>query len=258
MDEKFDLIADFDFEMICNFFRQLDRQGPGNESETQKALGFTKGLPINAKIADIGCGTGGQTITLAKNNSGEIIAVDLFPGMIEYLNNRVKQYGFENRISGLIASMDNLPFHENEFDLIWAEGSIYHIGFERGLNEWHKYLKQGGFIAVTEVTWLLNNRPSEIERYWIENYPEINTTSHKIKQMEQAGYIPIATFVLPESCWIDNYYKPMADHFEAFFKQLNYSNAAKQFISRQKEEIAYYEQYKKYFGYVFYIGQKQE
>ncbi|NWJ49528.1 MAG: class I SAM-dependent methyltransferase [Bacteroidetes bacterium] len=258
MDEKHDLIANFDLKIICDFFRQLDRQGPGSESETLKALGFIKGLPINAKIADIGCGTGGQTITLAKNISGKITAVDLFPGMIEYLNNRVKHCGFENRVSGLIASMDSLPFSKNEFDLIWAEGSIYHIGFERGLSEWRKFLKQNGFIAVTEVTWLTNNRPNKIENYWNENYPEINTVSHKIKQMEQAGYIPLATFVLPESCWIDNFYKPMADHLKDFIKQQNYSKSAQQFVIRQKEEIAYYEQYKKYFGYVFYIGQKYE
>mgnify|MGYP006308078833 FL=1 len=30
------------------------------------------------KVADIGCGTGGQTITLAKNLNGPIAAVDLF------------------------------------------------------------------------------------------------------------------------------------------------------------------------------------
>jgi ubiquinone/menaquinone biosynthesis C-methylase UbiE len=256
MDEKHDLIADFDLEMICNFFRELDRQGPGSESETIKALGFIKGLPENAKIADIGCGTGGQTVTLARNITGDIIAIDFFPGMIEFLKNRVKQSGFENRITGLIASMDNLPFVEDEFDLIWAEGSIYNIGFERGLNEWKKYLKPGGFIAVTEATWLSEHRPEEIEKYWNENYPEINETSHKLKQMEHAGYIPVATFVLPETCWTDNFYKPIADHFNSFLKQQNFSASAQQFVSRLIEEIEYYEKYKKYFGYVFYIGQK--
>ncbi|MDP4206573.1 MAG: methyltransferase domain-containing protein [Bacteroidota bacterium] len=258
MEERFDLIADFDLNMICNFFRQLDRQGPGSEDETIKALSFIKELPINAKIADLGCGTGGQTITLANNISGDIIAVDLFPGMIEYLDKRVKQQGLEDRITGLIASMGDLPFSDNEFDLIWAEGSIYHIGFEKGLNEWMKYLKPGGFIAVTEATWLTSNRPIEIERYWNENYPEINTASFKLKQLEQAGYNPIATFVLPESCWSDIFYKPMADHFDSFLKEYNYSESARQFVKRQKEEIAYYELYKKYYGYVFYIGQKPE
>lgn|GEM_PF-6939003 len=31
-------------------------------------------------------------------------------------------------------SDDSKPIHE--FDLIWLEGTIYNIGFERELNEW--------------------------------------------------------------------------------------------------------------------------
>lgn len=96
-DENTVLIDDFDLNLICDFFKYLDRQGPGSEEETLKALNFISELPVNAKIADIGCGTGGQTVTLAKNIPGDIIAVDLLPGMIENLKERVKQHGLENR-----------------------------------------------------------------------------------------------------------------------------------------------------------------
>ena len=47
--------------------------------------------------------------------------------------------------------MDNLPFQDEELDLIWSEGAIYNIGFERGMNEWNRFLKKGGFIAVTDL-----------------------------------------------------------------------------------------------------------
>jgi hypothetical protein len=40
--------------------------------------------------------------------------------------------------------MDDLPFKEEELDLIWSEGAIYNIGFEKGLREWRKYLKKMG------------------------------------------------------------------------------------------------------------------
>ena len=36
----------------------------------------------------------------------------------------------DNRVKGLVGSMDNLPFRDGELDLIWSEGSIYNIGFE--------------------------------------------------------------------------------------------------------------------------------
>ena len=71
--------------------------------------------------------------------------------------------------------MDNLPFQNEELDLIWSEGAIYNIGFERGINEWNRFLKKDGFIAVTEASWFTPERPAEIEDFWLANYPEIDT-----------------------------------------------------------------------------------
>ena len=51
-------IHDFDFTMICNYFKLLERQGPGSPEVTQKAVSFINELSDEAKIADIGCGTG--------------------------------------------------------------------------------------------------------------------------------------------------------------------------------------------------------
>ena len=47
--------------------------------------------------------------------------------------------------------MDALPFGEEELDMIWCEGAIYNIGFERGLKEWRKYLKPGGILPYPRV-----------------------------------------------------------------------------------------------------------
>ena len=58
-------IHDFDFSFICNYFKLLKRQGPGSPEATRKAVSFINELTDDAKIADIGCGTGGQTLFLA-------------------------------------------------------------------------------------------------------------------------------------------------------------------------------------------------
>ena len=55
------------------------------------------------------------------------------------------------------------------------QGAIYNIGFERGLNEWRKYLKTGGYIAVSESSWFTDKRPAEINDFWMNAYPEIDT-----------------------------------------------------------------------------------
>ena len=55
--------------------------------------------------------------------------------------------------------MDALPFSPGEFDVIWAEGSIYNIGFERGLREWRQYLKPGRHNRRDRVLVALGRTP---------------------------------------------------------------------------------------------------
>jgi hypothetical protein len=40
--------------------------------------------------------------------------------------------------------MDKLPFGDNIFDLIWSEGAIYIMGFEKGIALWKRHLKPEG------------------------------------------------------------------------------------------------------------------
>ena len=72
-------------------------------------------------------------------------------------------------------SMLNMDFSNENFDIIWSEGSIYIIGFEKGLKEWRGLLKPKGFLAVHEMVWLKDNPPKEIKDYWEGNYPGIKT-----------------------------------------------------------------------------------
>jgi len=51
----------------------LERQGPGSSEMTMKALSFMDNLDNNSKVADLGCGTGGQTMVLAQNITGSKI-----------------------------------------------------------------------------------------------------------------------------------------------------------------------------------------
>jgi SAM-dependent methyltransferase len=105
-------------------------------------------------------------MTLAQNTPCEIIGVDLFPDFIKIFNQNAQNKNLHGRVKGIVGNMENLPFREDEFDLIWSEGAIYNIGFERGLNKWRKYLKQGGYIAVSENTWVTDERPAEIQEFW--------------------------------------------------------------------------------------------
>jgi SAM-dependent methyltransferase len=255
MDNEKHTIHEFDLNIIYEFFSDTERQGPGSPEETLKALGFIDGLTEKSKIADIGCGTGGQTMVLGENTSCEIIGVDTWEGVIKQFNQNAQIRNLQDRVKGIVGNMEDLPFEEGEFDLIWSEGAIYNIGFERGINEWRKYLKLGGYIAVTENTWFTENRPAEIQEFWDSIYPEIDSIPNKVAQMQKAGYLPVATYILPESIWMD-YYSWQILRRESFLKKYKGNKSVEAFVDAMRYEAELYYKYKAYYGYVFYIGKK--
>lgn len=255
MNKEKQTIHEFDLDIIHEFFSDTERQGPGSREETLKALSFIDGLTGKSKIADIGCGTGGQTMVLAQNTACEITGVDAWQQYIDQFNINVRIKNLQDRVKGIIGDMKNLPFQEEELDLVWSEGAIYNMGFERGLNEWRKFLKQGGYIAVTENTWFSEKRPGEIQEFWHKAYPEIDTIPNKIAQMQKAGYLPLASFILPETIWTD-YYTWQTLRREYFLKKYKGNKAIEEFVASQRYEAELYHKYKAYYGYAFYIGKK--
>lgn len=243
-------------QFAIEFHKDAKRQGPGSDEATKKALGYLPELGADTKILDIGCGTGAQTMVLVKNTNAKIIAVDMLQEFLDQLQEKIDKNNLNHRVSAKQMLMDQLDFEENSFDVIWSEGAIYNIGFEKGLTEWRKYLKTGGYIAVSEISWLTGSRPKEIEEYWTNAYSEIDTIDAKLSVIKNCGYELIGHFVLPEDCWMDNYYLPIRSRSQAFLEKYNYREEVKEFIQMGLEEASMYEKYKQYYSYVFYIAKK--
>lgn len=245
------------WDYFIDFHKTKDRQGPGSEESTLKALNYIPPLTEKSRILDIGCGSGGQTITLAQNTKAEITAVDMTPEFLETLQEKALRHKLHHRISTVQTDMNELDFAENSYDLIWSEGAIYIIGFEKGLTDWRKFLKEDGFIAVSEISWITEERPQEIEAFWTEAYPEIDTVDEKLKTIEKAGYKSLGHFILPESDWMNNYYRPLRLSSKDFLIKHRYAEEVKQMLDLTENEIKMYERYKEYYSYVFYIAQKK-
>jgi len=246
-----------DLELMVDFYLHIPRQGPGSAKETIKALDYTGLRSLkNLKIADIGCGTGTQTMTLAQNLDGDITAVDLFPEFLNILNENAQKAGFQNRITTDIQTMDNLPYEKDSFDLIWSEGAVYIMGFEQGLISWKPLIRKGGYLVVSEISWFTESRPEELERFWDNAYAEMDTIKSKEKLIKKHEYDLISSFKIPEYCWIANYYDPIRNHLPTYIGKYPHEKAAKNLVEELETEIAMYEKYKKYFGYAFYIARK--
>ncbi|NUN68713.1 MAG: methyltransferase domain-containing protein [Bacteroidetes bacterium] len=246
-----------EIELLVDLHLESERQGPGSIRETLKALDCMD-LPRDRmlSIADIGCGSGGQTMTLAQHVNGHITAVDIFPEFLDGLNEKSRTAGLSDTILTLKRSMDDLRFSDEQFDIIWSEGAIYNIGFERGIREWRPFLKAGGYAAISEITWITQTRPPEIEDYWKKEYPEIDTAPAKIALLEKYGYSLTGYFHLTQESWMENFYRPLEARFEAFLERHRRSPAATKVVDDHRTEIDLYRRYKEYYSYGFYIARK--
>jgi len=234
----------------------LERQGPGSSEMTMKALSFMDNLDNNSKVADLGCGTGGQTMVLAQNITGSIIGVDQFPNLVEIFNGNAEKLNLGGRVSGIVDSMENLSFQKEEFDLIWSEGAIDSIGFETGLTHWNGFLKKNGYVAVTCPSWLTDEHPAEALKFWTDAGSGLDTVGHNIEIMQKSGYSFVAVFTLPEKCWTDNYFNPREAAEKAFLQKHPGNKIVEEYIESSKHEVELYSKYKQHYGYVFYIGKK--
>lgn len=80
--------------------------------------------------------------------------------------------------------------------------------------------------------------------------------SAKLAVLEAAGYTPIGYFPLPESSWLDRYYRPMQARFAAFLERHDNSDAANEVVDAERHEIDLYERYSLYVSYGFYIARR--
>jgi SAM-dependent methyltransferase len=244
-------------QLLIDLHKDAARQGPGGEAETRMSI-VLSGLSTtkNLSIADIGCGTGASALVLAQHLDARITAVDFVPEFLAKLEAAAVRSAVVDRIRPLCAPMDELPFEEAEFDAIWSEGAIYNMGFEAGVAAWRKYLKPGGVLAVSELTWLTHSRPAELQAHWEREYNQVDTASAKIAILEKHGYSPVGYFVLPEHCWLDNYYRPMEQRFASFLASHADAGVAREIIESERYEISLYERFRTFFGYGYYIAKK--
>ncbi len=246
-----------DLQLLIDLHLPAVRQGPGGETETKRALelaGIDRTHPL--KIADIGCGTGAAGILLARELNAQVTVVDFLPEFLDELLSRANMQGVGGRITPLNCSMDALSFPLEYFDVIWSEGAIYNMGFEAGVSSWKRFLKPGGKLVVSEITWVTATRPADLQSYWEREYPEIDVASAKISILEKHGFSPEGYFVLPPQCWLENYYRPMQRRFDKFLEQHDQSEQAKAIVEMERCEIALYEKYRDYYSYGVYVAKK--
>ena len=246
-----------EIELMIDLHADGERQGPGSPEVTRRAIGLA-GLDDSQplRIADLGCGTGASTLILADALDATVTAVDFSETFIEKLKAGAEQAGLSDSIDAVASTFEELALEEGAFDAIWSEGAIYNIGFEQGIRNWRRFLKPGGVLAVSEITWLTGKRPAELEAFWQEAYPEIDTASSKMALLEQHGYAPVGYFILPPDCWTTHYYEPLEHRYDDFLERQGHSESARALVEADRQEISLYRRFSEFYSYGFYIARR--
>ncbi|MCB1141706.1 MAG: class I SAM-dependent methyltransferase [Leptospiraceae bacterium] len=244
-------------EFFLELYGNLPRQAPGDERITKKALSFLGFTKPEINVLDVGCGSGFQSIVCAEHfPNSKIQAVDLHEKMISELKENISKHNLQERIFPHKASMDNLSFAFDQFDLILSEGSIYNMGLHKGLEYLGKFLRKGGYFSFSELTWLKEERPESISKYWKKHYPEMGSIRGNLSIIESLNYKLVGLFVFPEYSWFNLYYTPLEEKINHLRKGLRPEGEDLKILEETEKEISMFKLYSNTYSYVYYILQK--
>lgn len=242
-------------ELIYEVFIDLERQGPGSKETTLKALKCISELKDNITLIDIGCGTGTQTLFLAEALNGKIIGLDNYEPFLDILINRAKDMGLGDKVDVIEGDMAKLNFKNEEFDIIWSEGALYHIGFKKALKEWRKFIKPGGYFVASDFNWFTPEPPKEVYDYMDGEVPYDTTIDEALIAINNKGYELINHFKIPEKDWFD-FYEPMEEKLLVLKEKYKDNKEALDLLNSFQYEADLYRKYKESYGYVFYVLRK--
>lgn len=232
-----------DFERI---FEGLDRLGPGDSNDSLRSY---NSIQINAgELLEVGCGKGVTTTLLAEHSQFSITALDNDEYSLSCLRERVEQASLKNRITPVCASMINLPFAKNQFDVIWAEGSAYIMGVKEALNDWRPFIKHNGYLVISDLVWLTDAPDLEALAFWQQNYPLMTNKKQRCQMMVKAGYQIVDSFTQSTESW-NNYLNPLKDKVAQLPEQEFVSNA----LADLRKELNIHQKYLGQYGYQIFI-----
>ncbi|MCC5990928.1 MAG: class I SAM-dependent methyltransferase [Rhodobacteraceae bacterium] len=193
-------------DAFLTLYSDLAREGPGAPADLGWALSVAA-TPAKARICDAGCGSGADTVTLAKERpEAQIEAVDKIAHFVAAARQRTAHFG--DRVQVRQGDMADLS---GPYDLIWCAGAIYFLGVTEALTRWRSALAPGGAVAFSEPCLL--PRPSEAARAFWAEYPQITDISGIRARAAAAGYRVLGEQMQIGAAW-EAYYRPIERRIE--------------------------------------------
>ena len=187
------------------------------------------------RILDIGCGTGIPTVELAKMSGGEVIGIDIDDQALHRCNDRIKQAHLADRAKTIRCSLVDMDFTDEYFDIIWAEGTVFILGFQQSLTKWRRFIKPGGFLVL---------------------HDEVGDLSNKLKMIPGLGFALIDNILISGDDWWEKYFKPLQEGMRKIYAQYRDNKEARDFLDARQAEIDKFNKDREANGSVYIILQR--
>ncbi|MBN1763032.1 MAG: class I SAM-dependent methyltransferase [Methanomicrobia archaeon] len=187
-------------------------------------------------ILDIGCGTGVPTLELARLSNGQIIGLDISQPDLDELHRKIEAADLSDRVKAVQCSLFEMDFPDERFDIVWAEGSLFVIGFEQGLKAWRRLLKPRGFLVV-------HDDPGNLPK--------------KLELISRCGYALIGQFTVSEDSWWHDYIGPLEKRIQELRVNVKYrgDRESLKVLDKEQQEVDMFK--RDPCGSVFFVMQRR-
>lgn len=134
-----------------------------------------RGLPVGARVLDVGAGTGASLVELKKlfPRIGKAVGLDVVQLEVDIANERLWEQGVEAGVQ--LYDGINIPFSDNYFDVVYTSDVLGHVtDVPAWLAELNRVLKPGGKLAMFSESKL--GKHAYIRNYLLKR--GVNTDPH--------------------------------------------------------------------------------
>jgi SAM-dependent methyltransferase len=151
-------------------------------------------------VLDVGCGVGATPLHLVRTAGCRVVAVDLLEAMVRQARQRARRETVEKAIRFAAADARRLPFADGAFDVVLMES--LNVFFEEKLQavkEYTRVTRTGGYVGMTEMTWLDAPAPATADYYRRTVYADALQAEGWQRLLEEAGLEDVVGHAEPVS-----------------------------------------------------------